>query len=82
MLSGANVAACVALAQATGLGVIVSGGVASLADIAASARSAAQGIAGVIVGQALYTHAFSLSDAIRLAASESAASVGQPPPSP
>jgi phosphoribosylformimino-5-aminoimidazole carboxamide ribotide isomerase len=77
MLSGANVAASVALAQATGLQVIVSGGVASLADVVAGARAHAQGIAGVITGQALYTGAFRLEDAVRLGDSESAASSPQ-----
>ncbi|MHB0877624.1 MAG: 1-(5-phosphoribosyl)-5-[(5-phosphoribosylamino)methylideneamino]imidazole-4-carboxamide isomerase [Anaerolineae bacterium] len=73
MLSGANVAASTALAEATGLSVIVSGGVASLDDVTASARAAHRGVAGVIVGQALYTGAFDLADAIRLAERESVA---------
>lgn len=68
MLTGANVAASVALAEQTGLQVIVSGGVATLDDIAASARHAHRGLAGVIVGQALYTDAFTLSEAVQLAA--------------
>jgi phosphoribosylformimino-5-aminoimidazole carboxamide ribotide isomerase len=67
MLSGANITASVDLASTTGLEVIVSGGVASLEDVAESACHARDGIAGVITGQALYTGAFSLSDALRSA---------------
>jgi phosphoribosylformimino-5-aminoimidazole carboxamide ribotide isomerase len=64
MLTGVNVEATVALAQATGLGVIASGGVASLEDLV---RLRATGsIEGVIIGQALYTGAVSLPEAICL----------------
>lgn len=70
MLTGANVASSVALADSTGLSVIVSGGVATLDDIAACARASAHGIAGVIVGQALYTRALALADAIDVARRE------------
>ncbi len=66
-LGGVNVAATAALARDTGLAVIASGGVASLDDIRALAQADA-GIAGVVVGQALYTGAIALPDAIRLAA--------------
>ena len=48
---GLNLAATVALAQASGLEVIASGGVASLADVEAARQA---GLAGVIVGRALY----------------------------
>jgi phosphoribosylformimino-5-aminoimidazole carboxamide ribotide isomerase len=67
MLSGANVQATVALARASGLPVIASGGVASLDDVARLAAHRAEGIEGVIVGQALYTGALSLPQAIRAA---------------
>lgn len=67
LLSGVNLAATVALARASGLKVIASGGVASLADIQALAAHASDGVEGVIVGQALYTGAISLSDAIAFA---------------
>jgi phosphoribosylformimino-5-aminoimidazole carboxamide ribotide isomerase len=73
MLTGVNVGATAALARATGLQVIASGGVASLEDIArlkASRESAGEsvgGIEGVIIGQALYTGAVSLPEAIRTA---------------
>lgn len=65
MLTGVNAAATAALARATGLQVIASGGVASLADVA---RLLAQGdadIEGVIIGQALYTGKVSLPEAIQ-----------------
>ena len=59
MLGGVNLDATLALAQAVRLPVIASGGVASIADVAALARLAGQGmegggIEGVIIGRALY----------------------------
>jgi phosphoribosylformimino-5-aminoimidazole carboxamide ribotide isomerase len=66
MLTGGNVGATVELARATGLKVIASGGVGSLDDI--RALQAAGEVEGVIVGQALYTGAFSLPDALAQAA--------------
>lgn len=65
MLTGVNLAATVELAMASGLKVIASGGVASLDDIRALADAA--GVEGVIVGQALYTGAFTLPDALAIA---------------
>jgi phosphoribosylformimino-5-aminoimidazole carboxamide ribotide isomerase len=53
VLGGPNVAATAALARAVSTPVIASGGVSGAADIAAL-RSAGAGIAGVIVGRALY----------------------------
>jgi phosphoribosylformimino-5-aminoimidazole carboxamide ribotide isomerase len=75
MLSGLNVQATVDLARASGLRVIASGGVASLDDVVhlrvAQARLTQSGstgrIEGVIIGQALYTGALSLPDAIETA---------------
>ncbi len=64
MLSGVDVAGSVALAQASGLQVIASGGVGSLDDIRALAAHAQDGIQGVIVGQALYTGRFTLAQAL------------------
>ncbi len=49
--NGPNLAATRAVAQSSGLQVIASGGVAGLADVRASQES---GLAGVIVGRALY----------------------------
>ena len=56
-LTGVNVAATAALARASGLKIIASGGVAGLDDIRALAAHVSDGIEGVIVGQALYTGA-------------------------
>jgi phosphoribosylformimino-5-aminoimidazole carboxamide ribotide isomerase len=66
MLSGVNVEATAALARATGLRVIASGGVASLEDVQRLKARATDGIEGVIVGQALYTGAVSLAEALRV----------------
>lgn len=52
-----------ALQQASGLAVIASGGVATLEDIRAAC---AAGLAGVVIGRALYEGAFTLADALRL----------------
>ncbi|MBM3188080.1 MAG: 1-(5-phosphoribosyl)-5-((5-phosphoribosylamino)methylideneamino)imidazole-4-carboxamide isomerase, partial [Chloroflexi bacterium] len=67
MLSGVNVEATVALARASGLRVIASGGVASLDDIRALAPHEREGVEGVIIGMALYRGAIALPEAIRLA---------------
>ncbi len=53
-LAGLNVAATAALAEAVSTPVIASGGVASVDDLKALKRAGATGIAGVIVGRALY----------------------------
>ncbi|MGD8418424.1 MAG: 1-(5-phosphoribosyl)-5-[(5-phosphoribosylamino)methylideneamino]imidazole-4-carboxamide isomerase [Pseudomonadales bacterium] len=58
MLTGVNVAATVALAEATALPVIASGGVSSLDDIAAlkaAFRSASGTLMGAITGRAIYS---------------------------
>ena len=62
MLQGPNVDALRRIAKRSGLKIIASGGVSSLADLRALA--AIPGIEGAIVGQALYTGAFTLSDAL------------------
>jgi phosphoribosylformimino-5-aminoimidazole carboxamide ribotide isomerase len=67
MLSGVNVEASLRLAEETGLEVIASGGVASLDDVRRLAMLRDRGIAGVIVGQALYTGAISLREALEVA---------------
>lgn len=66
---GVNLDATAALARAVPLPIIASGGVASLTDIERLAPLESAGIAGVIVGKALYTGAVKLADAIRLAKS-------------
>jgi phosphoribosylformimino-5-aminoimidazole carboxamide ribotide isomerase len=63
-LTGVNLDATVALARSSGLEVIASGGVAGLDDIRRLASHQADGVAGVIVGQALYTGTFRLDEAI------------------
>ncbi|GAB4521425.1 MAG: 1-(5-phosphoribosyl)-5-[(5-phosphoribosylamino) methylideneamino]imidazole-4-carboxamide isomerase [Anaerolineae bacterium] len=67
MLSGVNVEATAELARATGLKVIASGGVRSLDDIRALLAVAEAGIEGVITGQAIYSGALDLAEAIRVA---------------
>ena len=67
MLSGVNVSATAALALQTGLRVIASGGVASLEDIRAAKEVESSGVAGVIIGKALYTGDVDLTQAIAIA---------------
>lgn len=66
-MQGPDVAGTRRLAAETGLQVIASGGVASLNDVKALKAHAHTGIAGVIIGQALYTGAIDLADAIAVA---------------
>lgn len=61
-LQGVNVEATVALARATGLAVIASGGIRDLDDLRALQASGA--VAGAVIGMALYTGAFTLSQAL------------------
>ena len=61
MMQGPNVPQTAALAQATGMDIIGSGGVSSLADVLAF-RDA--GCAGAILGRALYEGAFTLEAAL------------------
>jgi len=67
MLSGVNVEETQRLARETGLSVIASGGVASMADILALKACEQDGIEGVIIGMALYRGAIQLSQALELA---------------
>ncbi len=69
-LEGVNVAATVALAQATGLQVIASGGVSQLADITQLRASGA--VAGAVIGMALYEGRFTLPEAIAAAGGQDA----------
>ena len=64
MLSGVDADALASLARETGLRVMASGGVASLDDLRALQAHEAEGIEGAIVGQALYTGAFELREAL------------------
>jgi phosphoribosylformimino-5-aminoimidazole carboxamide ribotide isomerase len=67
LLSGVNVEATARLARETGLSVIASGGVASLADVQ-KLLSAKPPLAGVVIGKALYSGALTLEAALEAAA--------------
>ena len=72
MLAGVDVEGTAALAQASGLRVVASGGVATLDDVRALAARAGDGISGVIIGMALYRGTVRLAEAleaVRVAAS-------------
>ncbi|HEX5819349.1 MAG TPA: 1-(5-phosphoribosyl)-5-[(5-phosphoribosylamino)methylideneamino] imidazole-4-carboxamide isomerase [Gemmatimonadales bacterium] len=60
MLSGPDLAGCTALAQ-LGVGVIASGGFATLADVR---RAADSGVAGAILGRSLYERTIDLAEAL------------------
>ncbi|WP_119460513.1 1-(5-phosphoribosyl)-5-[(5-phosphoribosylamino)methylideneamino]imidazole-4-carboxamide isomerase [Rhodospirillaceae bacterium SYSU D60014] len=66
VLSGVNAAATAALAAALATPVIASGGVGSLDDLHALKAVAASGIAGVIVGRALYDGRLDIGAALAL----------------
>lgn len=68
VLEGVNVEATLAVADAVSIPVIASGGVATVADIAALKTHEAQGIAGAIIGRALYEGALEPTDALAAAA--------------
>jgi phosphoribosylformimino-5-aminoimidazole carboxamide ribotide isomerase len=68
VLQGPNVAATAALAKAVTTPVIASGGVSSIADL--QALAAEPGIAGAIVGRALYDGRVDLAEALAMLASE------------
>jgi phosphoribosylformimino-5-aminoimidazole carboxamide ribotide isomerase len=70
MLTGANVEATVSFARATGLQTIVSGGVASIADVKRAKKAAEDGIEGVIIGKALYLGTLTLGEAFRAAGTD------------
>jgi phosphoribosylformimino-5-aminoimidazole carboxamide ribotide isomerase len=65
MLSGPNLEATAALAEGVGLPVIASGGIGSEDDLARAAALAPRGLAGAIVGRALYTGAVDLARVLR-----------------
>lgn len=66
------------LAEVTNLPVVASGGIASLEDLRKVARLRPEGIAGAIVGRALYEHKFSVGEA-NFVADEAAAGRAEPP---
>jgi phosphoribosylformimino-5-aminoimidazole carboxamide ribotide isomerase len=67
MLTGVSVETTAALARATGLRIIASGGVASLEDVRRLRAKEQAGIEGVIIGQALYSGTLLLPEAIQAA---------------
>lgn len=67
-LSGLNLEGTIELARASGLRVVASGGVRSLEDIRAVKAHEADGIEGVIVGQALYSGRLDLKKALQITA--------------
>jgi len=66
-LTGPNLELLKSVCAATKAPVVASGGVSSLADIAAIAELAAIGVEGSIVGKALYAGAFTLPEALLVA---------------
>ena len=67
LLGGVDAAGAVALAEATGLRLVISGGVGGVDDIRALA-GAGDAVEGVVIGQALYTGKLSLPEALAAAA--------------
>jgi len=63
---GVNIEAIDEIAASTSIGVIASGGVASLADLEALVALGRQNIVGVIIGRALYDGRIALADAVAL----------------
>jgi phosphoribosylformimino-5-aminoimidazole carboxamide ribotide isomerase len=67
MLEGVNVDATVRVARAAGVPVIASGGMTSIDDVRALAGAGEPGIAGAIIGRALYEGTIDLAEAQRVA---------------
>jgi phosphoribosylformimino-5-aminoimidazole carboxamide ribotide isomerase len=68
MLSGVNLEATRALAEALATPVIASGGIAGVEDLVALKAAAPSGIAGAILGRSLYEGKIEAGEALRLAA--------------
>jgi phosphoribosylformimino-5-aminoimidazole carboxamide ribotide isomerase len=66
MLAGLNLEATIALADAVRIPVIASGGLASIADVAALLLPRARKLAGAIAGRALYDGRLDPVEALRL----------------
>jgi phosphoribosylformimino-5-aminoimidazole carboxamide ribotide isomerase len=67
MLAGPNLEQTAALAEALAIPVIASGGASSEDDVRRSCALAGRGVAGLIVGRALYTGAVDLARALEIA---------------
>jgi phosphoribosylformimino-5-aminoimidazole carboxamide ribotide isomerase len=65
MLTGPNFDSTAALADAIGIPVILSGGVGSEDDVVRAAGFAGRGVAGAIVGRAIYTGAVDIGRTLR-----------------
>ncbi|MEW5838918.1 MAG: 1-(5-phosphoribosyl)-5-[(5-phosphoribosylamino)methylideneamino]imidazole-4-carboxamide isomerase [Pseudomonadota bacterium] len=65
MMQGVNVEATVRLAQAVNIPVIASGGVTSMTDIERLCAVSGEGVAGVVIGRALYEGGLDLAQAQR-----------------
>ena len=69
MMRGPNVAAMAEMQSAVDVPIIASGGVTSMSDVS---RLLETGVAGCIIGRALYEGTLSLTDAIRIASGNGA----------
>lgn len=67
MMAGFNVESTRALAQAVNTPVFASGGVSTLDDIRRLKDLENEGVAGAVIGRALYEGGFSLADAVKIA---------------
>lgn len=65
-MRGPNIPKTAELAEASGLPVVISGGVGSMANLADLAENPPKGITGVIFGKALYEGVIDLSAAVRI----------------
>lgn len=65
MLSGPNVEAIASLARVTGKEVIASGGVSQMADLTELKAKCRDGVAGAIVGKAIYTDRIQVEEALK-----------------
>lgn len=63
---GPNLSATEQMARETGLRVLASGGIASLEDVRALCRLSPCGVAGMVIGRALYTGALQLPEVLHL----------------
>ncbi|MFN2587290.1 MAG: 1-(5-phosphoribosyl)-5-[(5-phosphoribosylamino)methylideneamino]imidazole-4-carboxamide isomerase [Actinomycetota bacterium] len=77
-MGGPDVAGLRRIAEATSLPVVASGGISSLEDLRRVARLRPEGIAGAVVGRALYEGKFGVGEA-NYAADEAAAGRAEPP---
>jgi phosphoribosylformimino-5-aminoimidazole carboxamide ribotide isomerase len=68
VLEGVNVSATLAVAEAVAIPVIASGGVATVDDVVALKANEGRGIAGAIIGRALYEGTLEPTDALAAAA--------------